>query len=570
MNKFSVKSFLLSFVKRHKILCLLLSIAILLTAFSGLAPSYVLRYLIDSVLTPMIGHREVDTKRIIFVSLLYFGSYLLVTIATFFENYMLDSFGQKLIHELRYAMVEKSHRLTSSYFTHHGTGEMTSRITDDVYSIETLFASGLISLVVNLFKILGILISVFVFSWMLGVILLALIPLIYLLTRLFRKKMLKNQLNNRLLLNQESNHLSESIDNVEMIHNFHAEQHREDSFKNLLTSSYVALNRTAWFDAVYSPIVQFLKAVVIAAVALLVAYGTQSSSDVLKLGISAGTFAASLNLISDVFSPIEQIGQEMESMQEGISGMKRVEDYMNQPERKPADNKLTAQEVLSHPKQDFLVLDHLSFHYPDGDEEIFSDVSLTLKPQEKITIVGRTGAGKTTLFRLLLGLLEPTKGRILFNGYDLSLLGDNEKKKIFGYVEQGFESVSGTIKDQITLGDDSISMEKIKEVMKAVFLDDYVQKEIPSGYDAVFQENLFSRGQLQLLSLARALVHDPLILLLDEISANLDSKTEKELLSALSDASSQRTVISISHRLSGQLGFDKTLKVENGKIQEEK
>ena len=170
------------------------------------------------------------------------------------------------------------------------------------------------------------------------------------------------------------------------------------------------------------------------------------------------------------------------------------------------------------------------------------------------------------MFRLLLGILIPTDGHVYIGGKDSYLIPNKEKSRIFGYVEQGFSSIDGTIMDQITLKDTSLTLEKVKECMKKVYLDDYVENEIKDGYQAEFKENLFSRGQLQLLSLARALVHDPEILLFDEISANLDSETEKKILEALSSASADKTVISISHRLSDQLGFDKTIEVKDGKM----
>ena len=180
-----------------------------------------------------------------------------------------------------------------------------------------------------------------------------------------------------------------------------------------------------------------------------------------------------------------------------------------------------------------------------------------------MTLVGRTGVGKTTLFKLILGIEKPTQGKILLNHYDVSLIPDQEKRKIFGYVEQGFHSIYGTVKDQITLYDETYSLEEVRTVMREVGLDEYVMNHIPDNYNATFRESDFSRGQLQLLSLARALLSDPKILLLDEISANLDSKTEHDLIYALSRASNSKTVLSISHRLSDQLGFDKTIEIRS-------
>jgi ATP-binding cassette subfamily B protein len=192
-------------------------------------------------------------------------------------------------------------------------------------------------------------------------------------------------------------------------------------------------------------------------------------------------------------------------------------------------------------------------------------MNLTINKLDKVTLVGRTGVGKTTLFRLVMGILEPTSGEIDLNGYNVSLIPDPEKRALFGYVQQDFKFIPGTIEDQITLKDPTISLTQVRKAMQDAFLDDYVMSHIEGGYEAKFNEEDFSRGQLQLLNLARAMVLNPQLLLLDEISANLDSKTEKQVIDALAKATSERTVISISHRLSDQLGFTKVIEVRDGK-----
>jgi ATP-binding cassette subfamily B multidrug efflux pump len=201
---------------------------------------------------------------------------------------------------------------------------------------------------------------------------------------------------------------------------------------------------------------------------------------------------------------------------------------------------------------------------------IFADLSLQIEERERVCLIGRTGAGKTTLFRLISGLLEPTSGAILLRGYDVRKIPDPEKRHIYGYVEQGFHPVPGTLRDQVSLGDPSLSDAVLKKAFQDAFLEDYIESHLPQGYDTPFNVDDFSRGQLQLLGLARAIVGNPAILLLDEISANLDSKTEKEVIDALSKASSGRTVISISHRLSDQLGFERVIEIGHAGAQEQR
>lgn len=564
MKRYKIKDFLLPFIKRHWLLTILLSILIIFCAVSELLPSYALKYLIDDYLAVNIKNENINTTTLILISLLYFGSYALVSVFTILENIAIDSFGQKMIHELRYEMLMKTTRLKSTYFTHHGTGEMTSKIADDVNAIETLFASGLVSLIVSLFKVLGILISIFVFSWTLGLILLFFIPVLYIITRTFQKQMLRNQLINRKAINGLNNHLSETADNILTIRNLNGEKYREKGFESLLLDSYHSLNKSAVFDSIYSPIIQMMKAIVISLVCILVSYGENNVDNVLSLGITVGTFSAALSLISNLFSPIENIGQELQSMQEGVSGVKRVEDFLSEDEIPEKDLSIKANDLID--ADELISVKNLSFHYDDSDELIFSDVSFEIYRNDKVTIIGRTGAGKTTLFRLLIGVLVPTSGNIYIGKVDSYRIPDDEKRKVYGYVEQGFSSINGSILEQITLKDKNISINKVRESMRKVNLDSYVIDNIKGGYNAKFKEEYFSRGQLQLLSLARALVYDPKILLLDEISANLDSETEKDILNVLSKESENKTVISISHRLSDSLGFSKTIEVRDGEV----
>jgi len=566
---FKASRFLFAFFKAHKGLTIALFIAALGASLSGLLPPFLLRYIIDNEITPDLADpSRLVVSHVVYLALLYYGSYLLVALFGIFENYMIDVFGQKLIHELRYEMMEKSHRLKLAYFTHHGTGEMSSRVTDDVYAIELLFAEGLVSLVVSLVKIIGIWVSIFILDYILGLSLFVIVPLIALITHFFRKSMLKAQIENREVLNSESNHLAESLDNFQLLKILGKESYREKSFLGLLKKGYHSQDKTAFFDSVYSPSIDFLKSLVIAFLAFLAAYSYSGKG--VTLLISIGTFTAAMNLLSSIFSPIQDLGMELQSMQEGISGIVRVEAFLNEEEVSEKDPKATAEAVFETKAPHLLNFDHLSFHYEDGDELLFDQTSLTIEDQEKVCLIGRTGAGKTTLFRLILGLLEPTGGAILLNGHDVKSIPESEKRAIFGYVEQGFRSVPGSLRNQISLGDTSLSDETIHQALKDSLLESYIEEHLPQGLDTPFNSDDFSRGQLQLLGLARAIASNPKILLLDEISANLDSKTEKDVIDALTRASKSRTVISISHRLSDQLGFEKVYEIGQGQAVEKR
>jgi ATP-binding cassette subfamily B multidrug efflux pump len=567
MPKFNARKFLLSYLKHHVFSTILLVLSVILVSLSALAPALILRQIIDQFISPALtNHTDLDQKNLILYTCLYCGSYVLVGLVTFFENYMVDWIGQKMIHELRYQMIEKSHRLTSSYFRHNGTGVMVSRVMDDVSSIETLFSDGLVSMIVSVFEIVFILVTVFIFSWLLGLIVLAMIPIVYAITRYFQKGTLRNQIASRKIKNAETNNLSESIDNIVVLDNLEKKPYREELFVDLEKQDMKVSDKTAIYDSIFSPIIMMIRSLVIALVTYLVVVSLAKGTAL--AGLSTGTFAAALGLISDVFQPIQDLGQELEVMQEGVSGIRRVDDYMSQPEIADQDPSLTAEAIVATPSEMILSAKDMSFHYDDGTELIFDHANFSIRKLDKVSLIGRTGVGKTTLFRLILGILKPTEGSLQVNGIDTYKIPDKEKKKIFGYVEQGFQSIPGTVADQITLKDPSITMDQVKSAMAQSFLNDYVLTSIDGGYDAPFKEEDFSQGQLQLLGLARALVFDPKILLLDEISANLDSETEKQLIAALAGASEKRTVLSISHRLSDQLGFKTIVEVRQGQASE--
>lgn len=564
-NRFTVFHFFCKELRKHWLAYVFLLLSVVGIALASITPSLVLKRIIDNLLDPVESVSVSKNANLVFWTLIYFLGYFLMYGFTILENYLVDNLGQKMIHSIRYEMIQKSHRLKSGYFRHNGTGVMTSRIMDDVLSIENLFTDGLVSLLVSLFKILSVFVSVFVFSWLLGIVLLVCTPIVFFITDFFKKRLLKHQIQSRKISNKETNHVSESIDNIEILMNLEKKKYREDQFTELLEKEKAEKKKTSYFDATFSPIVMSLRALVISLVTLIVVSSVLHSTTV--AGLSAGTFAASITLISNVFSPIQELGQEIQTMQEGISGIKRVEDYMNIEEEEEKDSSLTASSVLSTKSCESIIrFKDVSFHYDDGNELIYDHANLVIKPYDKVSVVGRTGAGKTTFFYLLLSILTPTEGVIEVNGVDVSKIPNEEKRKIFGYVQQGFEPIEGSVLDQITLRDRSISMERVHQVMKEVFLDDYVLNKNAEGYEAKFKEEDFSRGQLQLLSLARALVFDPPILLLDEISANLDSETEKNLIDALEKVGGKKTILTISHRLSDQLGFNDVVEVKDGRM----
>ena len=252
-------------------------------------------------------------------------------------------------------------------------------------------------------------------------------------------------------------------------------------------------------------------------------------------GMSAGTAVAVINYISQIFTPVESLGMEIQTIQSAIAGVHRINEFFEMDELSVKKDSCIIGNTAMEADSDVIVdFNNVTFAY--DDKNVLENLSFSVKEGEQVTLSGRTGAGKSTIFKLLLGLYEPGKGSVSIAGQKATAIPDCEKRKIYGYVEQTFHMVPGTVKDQITLYDSDAIM------------------ELEKGYDTICKPEDFSQGQWQLLSIARAAAAKPRLLLLDEITANLDADTEKNVLEALNRVSENRTVISISHRTNAKMG----------------
>ena len=541
-----VANLIINLFKEYKLLTFLLLIVIIGAIGFSLATPQVLKYIIDDYLI-------VGEKSLLFPALLYFMTIVLLGVFNFGKEGIITIFGQKIIRKIKEEMMNKLTKIPIEYLTTNESGSIVSRFSNDVEAVGSLFTNGIVSMIVDAFKIVGIVISICLFSYKLGVLVLLIIPVVYFLTRSFQKRMLKAQRLYRVLTAKVNNHIPESINNMEMIKSFSKEEYMEEKYVNYLNESYEAMNKINFYDSIFSPIILILRAVVVSIVVIL-------SSDYLGfLGLSIGSVAAAIELINNIFSPIENLGMELQNIQQSIAGIYRIDEFLNEKEESKKNVDLTYENITSNNLN--IEFKNVSFHYENG-ENILENISLNINYKESVTFAGRTGAGKTTLFKLILGLLEPTSGTITLGNINVSEIPNDEKRKIFGYVEQSFSFIEGSVADQISLKDESISKSNIEDAMKFVGLHDYIIT-LEDGYNTLALPHLFSQGQKQLLSIARAMVTSPPIMLLDEITANLDSETEKKIISVLRSATERRTVLSISHRLSSVLTCDKIIKLEN-------
>lgn len=528
------------------------------TSYAGLSLGIVLAVagaIVTALLPPWILGNIVDTITAgnavpVALVILYFTFTVLTGLTESLREGLLTVFGQKITHALRSSMMEKYTNLTAGELTKQEPGTIVSRFVGDVDTVENLFTSGIISMFADACKIISILVVIWLRNRGLAIVLLILLPFLYWFTRTVQKNMLKAQIENRRAVGRASGHVPETLHNIRTIHTLGKERYMEQRYDEYIAESYRAVDRTNFYDAIYSPVILILNAIVVAFVMLFSASG---NAKVLTLfGMSAGTAVAVINYISQIFTPVESLGMEIQTIQSAVAGVHRINEFYALEELPERVRNLEIP-VVTEEEMPFVELQNVTFAYEDDSRKILHHLSFQVYPGEQVTLSGRTGAGKSTVFKLLLGLYQPGEGKVLIRGRDAFQIPENEKRSLYGYVEQTFHRVPGTVKDQITLYDDSFTMEEVREAARIAGLDATIE-QLEKGYDTLCTSEIFSQGQWQLLSIARAAVAKPKLLLLDEITANLDAQTEEEVLQALKRASEGRTVISISHRVNAETG----------------
>ena len=539
-------------VLKQKILSMGIVLAVVGAIVTALLPPWILGSIVDSI----TGGNNVPVTLI----LLYFAFTVLTGLTESLRESLLTVFGQKITHALRSSLMDKYTHLTAGELTKQEPGSIVSRFVGDVDTVENLFTSGIISMFADACKIVSILVVIRMKNAGLALLLLVLLPFLYCFTRTVQKNMLKAQIENRRAVGKASGHVPETLHNIRTIHTLGKERYMEQRYDEYIAESYRAIERTNFYDAIYSPVILILNAVVVAVVMLFSASG--NARVLTMFGMSAGTAVAVINYISQIFTPVESLGMEIQTIQSAIAGVHRINEFYaleelpehvrNQKETcENAEAAVKAAANIVASDSAFVELQHVDFGY--DDREILHDLSFAVRTGEQVTLSGRTGAGKSTVFKLLLGLYQPGEGKVLIRGRDAFQIPENEKRSLYGYVEQTFHRVPGTVKDQITLYDNSFTMEEVRAAARIAGLDATIE-QLEKGYDTPCTQEIFSQGQWQLLSIARAAVAKPKLLLLDEITANLDAQTEEEVLQALKRASEGRTVISISHRVNAETG----------------
>lgn len=543
MKNKSVGKVILNTIKEKWLLTAGIAITVVGAIVMALFPPLILAKIIDTITS--------GTMPTFYMVLMYFGFLLITGLMESARETFLTVFGQKITHSLRSALMYKYSCLTTSGLTSQEPGTVVSRFVGDADTVENLFTSGIISMFADACKIISIATVIWFKNKGLSIVLLVILPFLFVFTRIIQKNMLAAQIENRRAVGRASGHVPETLHNIRTIHTLDKENYMAQRYDEYICESYTAIEKNNFYDAVYSPVILILNAIVVAVVMLFSASDNQSV--LTFFGMSAGTAVAVINYISQIFAPVENLGMEIQTIQSAIAGVHRINEFFELDEFSVKKDSFITEDTAMEADTDVLVdFNNVTFSY-DDDKNVVENLSFSIKKGEHVTLSGRTGAGKSTIFKLLLGLYDPDNGSVLIAGQKATAIPDSEKRKVYGYVEQTFHMVPGTVKDQITLYDTLITDEDVIEAAKTAGLHDAIM-ELENGYDTICKPEDFSQGQWQLLSIARAAAAKPELLLLDEITANLDADTEKNVLDALNRVSKNRTVISISHRTNARTG----------------
>ena len=561
--KRQVKTVIWQTVKKQKWLSLGIVLAVVGAVVTALIPPLILARIVDTITG--------GNKAAVYILVLYFAMLAFTGFMESAREGLLTVFGQKITHALRSSLMEKFVSLTSDNLTRQEPGTLVSRFVGDVDTVENLFTSGIISMFADACKIISILVVIWFENKGLTVVLLVMLPFLFGFTRHVQKNMLTAQIENRKAVGRASGHVPETLHNIRTIHCLAREKYMEERYDTYIGESYQAMERTNFYDAVYSPVILILNAIVVAVVMLLSASGNQSV--LTFFGMSAGTAVAVINYISQIFTPVESLGMEIQTIQSAVAGIHRINEFLVLEEKSQVvaegnmevlkDEKFAehagdrenlsdfSKKSVSKSGVPFVEFKDVTFGY--DEHVVLEHLNFKVMDTDQVTLLGRTGAGKSTILKLLLGLYQPDQGEVLIHGMPAAAVRAEERRKLFGYVEQSFHMVPGTVRDQITLYDNRISDRQVKAVAELTGLKEAIER-LENGYDTICTPEIFSKGQWQLLSIARAAAAEPKMLLLDEITANLDAETEKSVLAALKRVAKDRTVISISHRTSAELG----------------
>ena len=501
--------------------------------------------------------RHYDFTGILTAAGLYLFMMLLGFALNAVDTWMLQKMGQNIIFEMREQVFSHIHSLSLSFFNVQPVGKLVTRVSNDTEAVNELFTTILVKLFKNVVKIIGYAIVMLSINVRMACVSFVLLPFVTVLTFFFRYMSRKAYQITRNKITELNTFLSEHISGMRLIQIFARE---EEKYKEFETKSH-ELFRANWREvmtfAIFRPSIYLLSIA-----ATIIVIGTGSSS-VLNGTLSLGTLFIFISYISSFFEPIQELAEQFGTLQSALASAEKIFSILDEkPEIVSPENPV---DVNIKGRIEFK---NVWFAYEE-DNYILKDVSFVIEPGQKVAFVGATGAGKSTILNLIGRYFDIQKGEILIDGVNILDIDTDVLRGAIGQVQQDVFIFTGDIKSNISLNNETISLETIKRAAKIVNADSFIQK-IPGTYDAPVTErgSTLSAGQRQLLSFARTLAYDPAILVLDEATANIDTETEALITNALEKLMEGRTTIMVAHRLSTIQHADKIIVMHHGKIKE--
>jgi ATP-binding cassette subfamily B protein len=554
---------LIEILSPHRLIIGFIAVIILVGAGLELVPPLVMQRVVDDHLATGVA---AGLWPLAFV---YLASVAGVQGLGFLSSYLTALAAQGALKDLRVRLYSHLQRLPLSYHDQTPLGDTISRCTADVDTLDALFSSGVSGLVTDMVRLVTVSIAMVVLSPLLSLISALVAPPLLLITNAFRKRMREAQRRNRLAVGLMNTHLQETLGGLEVIRAFGREPAFAARFRRIQKQTLDAYNQAAKYSSLYTPIMQMLMAAVIA---LLLWSGAQASFA--SWQISLGTLTAFVLLFKRFFDPITSLGEEWQTVQSALSGAERIFQVLNMPFEETGEEMAPGQADLDGTSsQAGIEVSQLTFGY-FPDQPVLKQVSFSVRAGEHVALVGRTGAGKSSIVNLLGGLYAPWQGELRVAGLDPRRLPENERRRVIGVVPQAVQLFSGTVLDNLTLGDESVPHESVESAAITAGADTLI-RSLPQGYDTPINSGSgggvqLSSGQRQLLSLARALVWNPCVLLFDEATSAIDSASEAAFRQALERESAlhRRAILTVAHRLSTARAADRVIVLENGRILE--